>query len=552
MNLIFRVSLIVFVTITSNLFATHNTTSKDNFNAPENDLCSNAVELKISSFPFSSATTLKPTVKNATQSSFDDVALPSCNNRNVDDIWFYLTIPQSGNIGISTKDSFETTFAVSLVAYEGSCGNFSEIKCSNEDGWKNRYGSIRLYNRTPGEKIYIRAWGPTSTSTDRIFLITAFDVEASENNFCSTPTNLSVGKSFEDKSITTDISNLTNSKSTDPSGCLKQESIRDHWYTVTVPNSGKRAIAWDDINDGGIPGNTLAVVYNGECNNLSEIDYCSFDDNRGIFRLEDRTPGEKITVRFSHYNLYELPKKFIISAYDDTPINNLCNDATVLAVGSNFNDSYLPVEISYFADINTSTKNRCCDTPEVWYKVKIPSSGNLTVEIKNELNSQDKITNKSISIFSGSCDNLSRIKCDTDTQNSPFKNKITITGRTPGETLYVSIPDLRKGDYFFWIKNPFLISAYDSSVVLNIDEFDVNNIVTILSPNPVNSKLNIKSDEILKEVSVFDIQGKKVLFLKRETFESNLDVSKLSPGIYFTKLYFKNFSREKTIKFIKH
>lgn len=62
---------------------------------------------------------------------------------------------------------------------------------------------------------------------------------------------------------------------------------------------------------------------------------------------------------------------------------------------------------------------------------------------------------------------------------------------------------------------------------------NVFNASVMLYPNPVNSTLNIKTDNTeIKETSVYNLLGKKLL----KTNKPNLDVANLSKGIYLVKI----------------
>jgi len=55
-------------------------------------------------------------------------------------------------------------------------------------------------------------------------------------------------------------------------------------------------------------------------------------------------------------------------------------------------------------------------------------------------------------------------------------------------------------------------------------------------PNPAHSEINIKSDETITDVAIYDAQGKKVGTSKNKT----IDVSSLAPGKYIVKISLKN------------
>lgn len=83
----------------------------------------------------------------------------------------------------------------------------------------------------------------------------------------------------------------------------------------------------------------------------------------------------------------------------------------------------------------------------------------------------------------------------------------------------------------------------DLSIIDTIQNFEAT-----IYPNPTHNKLNIKTQEIIKEVFVYDLLGKKVIANQVST--SAIDVSNLTQGIYIVKVVGEN-DKTFTSKFIK-
>ena len=83
--------------------------------------------------------------------------------------------------------------------------------------------------------------------------------------------------------------------------------------------------------------------------------------------------------------------------------------------------------------------------------------------------------------------------------------------------------------------------------VLGANDFDTTSITTY--PNPVTSKLNIQSEELITSVSIFNTLGQKVLNVAAGSLNLSLDMSTLSPGVYVANIATDNGS--KTMKVIK-
>ncbi|UPT69866.1 MAG: T9SS type A sorting domain-containing protein [Flavobacterium sp. JAD_PAG50586_2] len=102
----------------------------------------------------------------------------------------------------------------------------------------------------------------------------------------------------------------------------------------------------------------------------------------------------------------------------------------------------------------------------------------------------------------------------------------------------------------------FYIGTYDLGVLkytidlttLGQNEIE-NNLQVIISPNPAQNILNILTQETIKEVSVYDLLGKKVTVNQIST--NAIDVSNLAQGIYIIKVIGDN-DKTFTKKFIKN
>lgn len=75
-----------------------------------------------------------------------------------------------------------------------------------------------------------------------------------------------------------------------------------------------------------------------------------------------------------------------------------------------------------------------------------------------------------------------------------------------------------------------------------------NTISIIISPNPAQNILNIQTQETIKEVSIYDILGKKVAV--NQISNNSIDISKLSKGVYLIKIIGENNKTFKS-KFMK-
>ena len=143
--------------------------------------------------------------------------------------------------------------------------------------------------------------------------------------------------------------------------------------------------------------------------------------------------------------------------FTTSPANDECAGAVQLTVGTVFADN--AVTGSNVAATNSNPPAPGCASylgGDVWYKVTVPVSGNVTIETNPS--SLSIISDTGLAVYSGTCGALSLVSCDDDSSASGNFSLISLTGRTPGEVLYVNAWDYGNDNF-----GQFQVSAYDCS-----------------------------------------------------------------------------------------
>ncbi|WP_298138171.1 T9SS type A sorting domain-containing protein [Flavobacterium sp.] len=225
--------------------------------------------------------------------------------------------------------------------------------------------------------------------------------------------------------------------------------------------------------------------------------------------------------------------------YSCPPANDNCAGAIALTAGGTFATN--PLVVSNSAATNSNPPTPGCaffQGGDVWYSVVVPASGNITVETNP--NGTSPITDTGLAVYSGACASLTLVQCDDDSSTSGNFSKISLTGRTPGEVLYVNV-----WEYGNDAVGTFQVSAYDAS--LGNGSFDSSNFT--FYPNPVKDVLNLSYSQNINKVQVINILGQEV---KTETMDTNqvqVDMSNFPIGTYLVKITSGN--DVKTIKVVK-
>ena len=149
------------------------------------------------------------------------------------------------------------------------------------------------------------------------------------------------------------------------------------------------------------------------------------------------------------------------------PANDDCLAALPLTVGTNFASNSVGGTIlgaSTTAGITPSCQ--ALFNADVWYTVTVPASGNLILE--TQVAAANSMTDSVVAAFSGSCGALTQVGCDDDGGPAGPNNLmsvLTLTGRTPGEVLYVGVWKYAVANSTS-TNSQFLLSAYDCASTL--------------------------------------------------------------------------------------
>lgn len=212
----------------------------------------------------------------------------------------------------------------------------------------------------------------------------------------------------------------------------------DVWFEVTVPASGNLVIDTIDgeITDSGMavysvtaacPTPTLALV---ECD-----DDDSTNGFMSLISLTGRTPGETLYIRFWEFD-NDNPGTFGICASEPAgpPVNDECSGA--ISLTSTLTCSYAPYTNESATDSAGVPAPGCgfYSGGDVWFSYVVNATGELTIDTQT-----GDITDSGMAVYSGTCGALTLIECDDDDSPNGAMSFINLTGRTPGETLYIRV-----------------------------------------------------------------------------------------------------------------
>jgi len=136
---------------------------------------------------------------------------------------------------------------------------------------------------------------------------------------------------------------------------------------------------------------------------------------------------------------------------------DLCSAPIALTVGNTFDENDMVSTLLNMSG-STETPNPSCagyssGDKDVWFSVVVPASGTITVETRRV--SGSTLTDTGMQVYSGTCGTLTAVECDDDDSPDGNFSMVSLTGRTPGETLLVRVWDYSNSHF-----DSFNISAY--------------------------------------------------------------------------------------------
>lgn len=326
----------------------------------QNDNCSGAIPLTVGTDFASGALTSDNT------GATTDGTLPACNDEAVENVWFKVVVPQSGNIKIETREAPGSLFDDSvLTVYTGTCSSLTEIAC-NDDNEVDYFSLITLTGLLPGTTLYVSVWKYDTDTDNGNFQISAYEFTPPTNNDCPGAIPLTLGNDFSSGAIT---SNNTGATTDSPLPSCNQDAIDNVWFKVVVPPSGNLKLETRQAPGSSFDDSVLSV-YSGVCGSLTAI-ACDEDSGQAFFSLislTGQTPGAVLYVSVWKYDSTTDNGEFQISAYDSTTLSTQETNADnkKITVHPNpFSDTLTLSEVSDVTSVSiTDTSGRLIKTIE--------------------------------------------------------------------------------------------------------------------------------------------------------------------------------------------
>ncbi len=375
---------------------------------PANDECTGAVALTVN------PTTACTTSTNGTTIGADET-LPGCSGFADDDVWYtFVATNPTHVITVTPTTMYDAVFEV----FEGTCaGGLNSWQCNDATGGTEAEGGT-VTGLTVGQTYYVRVYsGPDAIGfgTFKICVTTPPNPcdTAPTVVTCGTPISQTLAAGYGSYGV---------------SGCGLNTFGIEKIYSFTPTTSASYMIAQN--------ASFSAVDYQFKEAALG----CDEYNWNCIASLTDTatSPYFTLTAGVEYYILLD-PELITGGTIDFTincgvipPDNDEACNATPLNVLLTCNyDTYSNTNASSSLFMNQPSCANYVNN-DVWFSVVVPSTGMVVIDTQ-----AGDVTNSGVAIYEGDCSILTEITCDDDSSANPLMSTVTVSGRTPGETLYV-------------------------------------------------------------------------------------------------------------------
>ncbi|MGQ9846139.1 MAG: Ig-like domain-containing protein, partial [Bacteroidales bacterium] len=393
--------------------------------------CSNATVISVTS---NCSNPVSGSSAGATQS------FAGCVGNADDDVWYKFTATATSHVITVTPSS---NYDPVVELFSGSCNSLTSLYCKDNATTGNAE-TIYATGLTIGNTYYVRIYhyGNSSGSSTFTICVTTLPPAPSNNN-CSNATTLTVHTSC---SYTNGTTYGATASSTPACAGSPDDDV---WYKFTATNSVQTITVDPSANM-----DPVVELFSGTCSSLTSL-YCQdqgFTDGNEVINAVGLIPGQTYYIRvydYYHSNGGYPFKICVTGSTSSTPINDECSTAIELpevtsecnyyyftTTGATQSSQAAPSNCENF-DGNPNAGGFTNGTKDVWFKIKVPSNGKISIRPKPSYG----INDAAMALYSGTCGSLTQIACSDD-HNYPgtsndMKPYINVSGLTPGNYVYL-------------------------------------------------------------------------------------------------------------------
>jgi gliding motility-associated-like protein len=391
---------------------------------PANDNCAGAVSVPVNA-DLNCGQTVTGTTQSATAST--GVPAPTCSATGVnDDVWYSFVASNVSHVMTLTNVTGTST-GMTMALYSGTgCGTLTQVQCIA--------GNTLIVNGlTTGQTYYVRVY--TTTATAALYANFTFCVGTPPpppaNDDCSGAVALTVNPDLNCGIVTagTTVSALPPTGVPAPT-CGATGVNDDVWYSFVATNP-QHTIRLLNITGGTT--DMAMSLYSGTCGTLTHLQ-CSDPETMNIGGL---VVGQTYYVRVWTWTATVTTTasfNICVGTPPPPPSNDEPCNAIPLNVAENGTCNFQQFTNASATGTSGVPAPGCASYQggDVWFTVVVPCTGSIILDSQT-----GDITDGGMAIYRGTCDNLTLIVCDDDGSANGLMPRISRTGLTPGETLWV-------------------------------------------------------------------------------------------------------------------
>lgn len=249
---------------------------------PENDLCSEAIELSVGTFCSYGTYTNAYCTEEA---GFNPT--PDCGFYQGGDVWFTLQMPASGHLRIERENTPGVNAQFAL--YSGVCGAMTELQCAQLTT------DMNIHNESlAGQTLFLRVF-PYNNNEGGLFYLCAWEPPIPDHDMCAEAIDLSIPYGCQ-------MLEANNAYCTEEPGIAPDPDCLgfkggDIWYKFVMPSSGVV-----NVEKIGTSTNSTGQFsfYSGTCGDMVHLDCAELSDQLTLDN--PALGGQELYLRFYRYN----------------------------------------------------------------------------------------------------------------------------------------------------------------------------------------------------------------------------------------------------------
>ncbi|MDO7876903.1 T9SS type A sorting domain-containing protein [Hymenobacter sp. ASUV-10] len=395
---------------------------------PANDECAQAVPVPVTT---SCASPVSGTVEAASQS-----LSPSANCGNAvlaQDVWYRFVAS-----GVTQLVTLNARFMAVLDVRTGPCGGGGSLVCTAMNMTPNN--TVLVGGLTVGNTYYMRVYSSSNVQPAPLNATFTLCVQPGPvppaNDECAAAVPLAVGATCTPTAGT--LANATQSLAPSSTCVGGNGNAPDVWYSFVAGGTSQNVTVEARLA-------ATVEVLSGTCGTLSTI-FCNLQRSPTpvTHLVGGLTAGQTYYVRVYGVDLApptgaQAAITICVTPAPPAPANDNCAGAievpvqygstcTSPATGSNLGATASPGVPAPGCAVYTGG--------DIWFKTTVPASGTLTVQ--TVLAATNDVGDTGLAVYAGTCASLSLVNCNDDGGGN-LKSLLQLTGRTPGEVLYIRV-----------------------------------------------------------------------------------------------------------------